>query len=147
MDRPDKLREAKSYTREQVQTALVLLDEMKAAAKAAAPASPHKATTAAPHTEWEMLIALDTAAALSACARAVHRVAENACNGYHYEWQEEADQKAEARAVKRAAKLLAPFGVEFTTGGDPRGACFYLKTPKSERHNTWGGKESGWAVV
>jgi hypothetical protein len=62
---------------------------------------------------------------------------------------EEADAKREARAVKRATAILAQVapGVTLKTGGDPRGACFYLHLPHTEAHNTWGGKESGWAVV
>lgn len=130
MDRLEGLKEAKRFTRDDVETALVLLAESRTKPEAHA-----------------LLAALDTAAALASCARTVHAVATNACNGYHQEWQEAADEKREARAVKRAQKLLAPWGVKFKTGGDPRGACFYLKTPRSERHNTWGGKESGWAVV
>lgn len=129
-ERPDKLKQAARFTRDQVETALVLLEESRT-----------------PLDSRFLMTALDVSAALSGCARTVHRAAVNACNGYHYEWQEEADKKAEARAVKRATKLLEPYGVAFKTGGDPRGACFYLRTPKSERSNTWGGKDSGWAVV
>jgi hypothetical protein len=127
---------AKRFTREDAETALVLLEESRAGLGFIRSAD-----------RLHILDALDAAAALSGCARIVHSVAENACNGYRHEADEKADERREARAVKRAAAILAPYEVGFTTGGDPRGACFYLKTPRSKRHNTWGGAESGWAVT
>lgn len=147
--KPANIPQAKSYTRDEVQTALALLDEMKTAALRAAPASPHKATMIGGHKGREVMDALDAAHALTLCAKVVHRVAENACNGYHYEAQEKADERREASAIKRATAILAQVapGVTLKTGGDPRGACFYLQLPHTQAHNTWGGKESGWAVV
>jgi hypothetical protein len=149
--KPANIPQAKSYTRDEVQTAFALLDEVKTAAAATAPlpALPHKLTAPAAHTGREVMDALDASHALTLCAKVVHRVAENACNGYHYEAHEKADERREASAIKRATAILAQVapGVTLKTGGDPRGACFYLHLPHTEAHNTWGGKESGWAVV
>jgi hypothetical protein len=146
---------ARSFTREDVQTALVLLAETKAAAKAAAPASPHLSRLEAPHTEREFTAALDVAHALAILARAIKRECEAACNGFsdgRGQWSEtleKASAKREERAKARAIALLDQNfpGLSLGMGGDPRGACFHIKTPHTQRHNTWGGAESGWAVV
>lgn len=126
-ERPDNLPRAKRFTREDVETAMVILEESKIGGR--------------------FPDVLDLAAGLRSCAKIVHNVAENECNGYRFEDHEKLDQRRNARAVAKAEAWLKPHGIKLRTGGDPRGACFYLMTPKSERSNTWGGKESGWAVV
>lgn len=152
--KPVTIKQVKRFTRDDVTTAIVLVEEINAApvsalmVKAKAEAVPPSAVVLPPprvlHTRD-----LDAAAALAACARVVHNVAENQCNGYRWEGAEEADEKRRARAVKRAEAILAERypGVTLSTGGDPRGACFYLHLPTTRRHNTWGGEETGWAVT
>lgn len=143
--------QAQRYSREEVDTALVLLNEAKYAAAKPAKARgwAGKPPAAVAHNGREIMAALDAAHALAVCARTVHRVAENACNGYRHEADEKADERREASAVKRATAILAEVapGVTVKTGGDPRGACFFLHLPHTRAHNTWGGEESGWAVV
>lgn len=126
-ERPEDLPRAARFTRDDLLTAQVILEESKVGGR------------------FEDV--MDLAAALKSCATTVHRVAENACNGYRNDGDEDRDNRREARAIAKAEAWLKPHGIELRTGGDPRGACFYLKTPKSGRHNTWGGAESGWAVT
>lgn len=126
-DRPENLPEAKRFTRDDALTAMVILEESKIGGR--------------------FLDVLDLAAALAGCARIVHNVAENACNGYRHEEDEKRDERREARAIAKAKAWLDPHGIKLRTGGDPRGACFFLMTPETGRANTWGGAESGWAVT
>jgi len=131
--------QAKRFTRDDAETAFILLEESRAGidyALAGDSGTPRRS----------IMDAMDAAAALATCARAIKHIAENACNGYRRDEDEAADAKREAATLKRAAAILEPYGVKVRTGGDPRGACFYLMTPKTRAHNTWGGAESGWAV-
>lgn len=133
MVKPFKVAQAKRFTRDDVETALVILEESTAGGK--------------------FIDALDAAAALAGCQRILKREAEAACNGfadYRGNWSDALEKASEARAdraAKKVAAILAPYGITASTQGDPRGAVLYLKTPKSERANSWGGKESGWAVT
>jgi hypothetical protein len=132
--KPIQVPRAMSFSRGDAETALVLLEESTAGGR--------------------FIDALDVAHALAICARNVKRECEAACNGFsdgRGQWSEElekASAKREERAKLRAIALLDQNfpGISFTAGGDPRGSCFYIKTPKSGKHNTWGGAESGWAV-
>ena len=38
------------------------------------------------------------------------------------------------------------YGLKFEIDGDPRGFAIKLKTPKTGRYNTWGGRETGWGI-
>ena len=60
------------------------------------------------------------------------------------EWQNRLEVRQE-RTDKRISELCLAFGVKVELGGDPRGSTVKLFLP-SERHNTWGSKENGWAV-
>ncbi len=137
---------AKRFTRDDVETALALVAER--ADRARLDEEPMLSMTARD---------VDIAAALASCARVVLSRAENLCNGYsdgrggYSTEREEADTKRADRAATKARAILAQeypgVGITLTTGGDPRGACFYLHFPLTKRYNGFGGEESGWAVV
>ena len=140
----------KRYTRADLETALALVSEVMAHSKTILrddPGCDGRSLT---------LADVDNAAALAACARIVHSRAENLCNGYsdgrggYSTEREEADTRRADRAAAKARAILAQeygdLGITLSTGGDPRGACFYLQFPLTQRHNTWGGAETGWAV-
>jgi hypothetical protein len=83
---------------------------------------------------------------LSGLAKTLKAVAEADCNGFRDDLEREVAEKTAARALKKAARTLEPWGVDFLTEGDPRGSQLRLKTPKTGAANTWGGAESGWAL-
>lgn len=123
---------AKRFTREDVETALALVGELNATPGG----SPRSLTVRD----------VDAAVALASCARIAHRIAENECNGYRDQATEDADARRLESVRVKTRKILATIGlpgVNFSVGGDPRGACFFLHFPHTKRQNTWGG---GWAV-
>lgn len=82
----------------------------------------------------------------------LHKIYERQCNGHQKpngDWDEAAATRDELReeALETEIKALGePFGVTFTTQGDPRGNPVSLLTPKTGRYNTMGGAESGWRL-
>jgi hypothetical protein len=69
-------------------------------------------------------------------ANKLQRLAVARCNRELSEREEAADDRAEAKA----RELVAPFGIEVETSGDPRGAVLKLKFNKSRNGNSWGGE-------
>lgn len=84
--------------------------------------------------------------------RTLHRLSENACNGWDVtgrgdeskEWRERVEKKVASieKLVKKIAERLG-FGVDFQ--GDPRGATIRFKLP-SKNYNSWDGETwiIGW---
>lgn len=49
--------------------------------------------------------------------------------------------------VKRnICSLLKELGIDARFNPDPRGYAVKMATPKTNRYNTWGGKEDGWGI-
>lgn len=64
-------------------------------------------------------------------------------------WDEEDErsrERADDRARTRAQAIADHYGATVETSGDPRGYTLKLHL-KSGRHNTFGGKESGWGIA
>lgn len=125
-------------TRDTVTAALVLLGEWRPENGAFTPA--------------DFQGACDAAAQLETLQRQLRAIGVRQCNGYsdgRGGWDERAEDRDTARAERLQAKALEiakPYGVGLKFGGDPRGSALRMLTPKSERHNTWGGAADGWAL-
>jgi hypothetical protein len=111
-----------------------------------------RATSCASYTVDEFAQAMADAAKLESLQGRLHAIGERQCNGYStfgHKWDQAAadrDERLEEKLNKTVESILAPYGVKAKTGGDPRGSAIKLQTPKTGRHNTWGGAESGWAI-
>lgn len=102
--------------------------------------------------EFVATMALELATSSDSVTDLVHKIcreatiinthAVNACNR---ETTQAEDDRAE-KAAARLAELCAPHGIKVKTCGDPRGYVVKLLLPRTERYNTWGGKEEGWGV-
>jgi hypothetical protein len=98
-------------------------------------------------------LALDLTDQIRSTAQKLQAIAERQCNGYKtwdHKWDQEAcdrDMRAETRFQNRLEALGKDYGLSFIFGGDPRGCVVRLRTPKTGKHNTWGGSEEGWAVL
>ncbi len=104
------------------------------------------------------LIAKD-AAALLRIGNGVASRAVLQCNGIqHWDpqtrqmqstWTEEDEthnDKMKERARTKAQSIADRYGAKVETGGDPRGCTLRLHLA-SGRHNTMGGRESGWGIA
>ncbi|AXQ69063.1 hypothetical protein HOU02_gp146 [Caulobacter phage CcrBL9] len=120
---------------EQLEIALVLLDE-------------HKAKIGAPRafTYGEVIEAYRDAGALISAEVRLQRIAENECNGYRDETAEKLDERRRQTLEAKAGEIAKRYGVALTFGGDPRGSALKIKTPHTGRYNGFGGREDGWAV-
>ena len=52
-----------------------------------------------------------------------------------YDWKE----RRQAQVENRLQELASDLAVRLMLGGDPRGCTVKLETPKTRRHNSWGG--------
>jgi len=92
------------------------------------------------------------AAKLESFQRQLRAVNERQCNGYtngRGDWDQETEDRDIRRADRvelQARELAARYGVAVSVQGDPRGSALHIKTPKTQRYNTLGGAESGWAL-
>jgi hypothetical protein len=79
-------------------------------------------------------------------------IATRQCNGHQTpqgDWDEVAaklDDEREAKIEDSVRKIGVTYGLQFHFDGDPRGFVLKMKTPKSGRYNTWGGRETGWGI-
>lgn len=111
-----------------------------------------RATSCASFTVDQFAQAMADAAKLESLTGRLKAIAVRQCNGYQtwdHKWDQPAadrDERLEAKLTATVESILAPYGVKAKIGGDPRGAVVYLMTPKTERHNSWGGRESGWGL-
>ncbi len=91
----------------------------------------------------EMWPAFELAAEqLLLCARKSADLALKYCNG---PWND-FDQRADDANDDKIRQLARVFGVNIQIDGDPRGLTLKLKTPKTGRYNTLGGRETGWGI-
>lgn len=94
-----------------------------------------------PPATWSECVRL--AKRIRRLARAIHRLAETACNRELTDDEKKRDENA-VHNFKQAAKSIG-CGSRFS--GDPRGCCAFLVFPEiTRRFNTWGGVEDGWGV-
>lgn len=87
------------------------------------------------------ILAADIARIQSIAARA-ERYNLIACNTGLSEFQETEFDKLKLEAVTICAK----YDIRGFFQGDPRGAAFRIECPRTVRHNTMGGSESGFAL-
>lgn len=91
----------------------------------------------------QVLAAVETAQALERERMWLHAHAVRLCNGYathDHKWDQDAADRDATQAEKHKAKvlkLLEPYGVSPSIGGDPRGSVMSIKTPQTARSNGW----------
>jgi hypothetical protein len=129
----------KSYTAATIETALVMLGEWNHNSRS-------KVSVDTPDGARLFRQALKDAHALAILERGIHNRAERACSYPMTDAETARAERADARAAEKVAAILKPYEMSAKIGGDPRGSGIKLQTPKSGRHNTWGGASDGWAV-
>ena len=71
---------------------------------------------------------------LMALQRKIHAIGERECNGYSgyrdNAAEQAKDERAERRALKRAAEIAEAHGLKVYHQGDPRGCALYLYRPE-----------------
>lgn len=109
--------------------------------------------------DGENQTAVTDAMRLQQLAKAANKWAIMQCNGIERKdaktgrtvasWTDADDARKERaqHAIATEAKAIAArYNIEkVSVGGDPRGFVLHLYL-KSERYNSWGGKESGWGI-
>lgn len=73
-------------------------------------------------------------------------IQERWCNEEMSDRTTAALEAKEGRIEQRIRKLLRPYGITVTFGGDPRGFTVKLHLP-SGKYNSWGGRESGFGIA
>lgn len=126
----------RKITMDTLEAALVLLGEGKA------PRPEFTLQTPALRTAFAVREAVKTINDLEAVERRLRRIGEKYCNV----GLSAADERRQALLERAAREIVKPWGVKLILGGDVRGSQVRLACPKSQRHNTWGGQESGWAL-
>lgn len=126
-------------TMDTLEGALVLLAESTFAGKAV----PHYNN--AMH-QSRMRQAVRDVAALERIERSLKRMAEHACSFPMTEAENMRADKRRLSLAKKAMTIAAPYGVSLRMAGDVRGSQVRLLTPRTERSNTFGGWEGGWAL-
>ena len=93
------------------------------------------------HMGQEGLKYFDEVQTIVRCANTIQRIAVKACNVQ----LTSADERKDKKAADTILAIVGDYGIRVNFNGDPRGNCTKLIL-KSGKHNTWGGRESGFAV-
>lgn len=78
-------------------------------------------------------------------ATTAQRIAVALCNG---DIEQDRFDATKSRLLKKLEPLVAPYGVRFEIGGDPRGPVLRMHSATKQplKGNTWGGDEEGYGI-
>jgi hypothetical protein len=101
----------------------------------------------ADETGIDLFVAANLADKLHRAESTLHRLSENACNGWPtYDYKEdqawrERDEKKEARTEQRVRELLSDYPtIRVSFQGDPRGCIIRLYFDRTKWHNSFDGE-------
>jgi hypothetical protein len=85
---------------------------------------------------------IDTLEKLGTYERVLHRINENACNGYRNAFAQQVDEDKTRKVTKKVQDIADMFGFKVRFNHDPRGGAIRFVLPSGASngwdHETWG---------